>query len=181
MNVRIAWLAGRSRWLRLTVLCAIVGSPLVGWLSWPAASPLHGTLELGRSCREVTRQWAGGLSKADPGVRRVSVLCRLDGSTHAVTVLRERPGGGYERLSWRPLTTFLGALPAAAGERVDIVDGLGRLVEYAAIDRQARMVAFHDASGGLTGSGRLDAASGRVERIDVAGERGAATVLPIPP
>jgi hypothetical protein len=174
-----------SRRLRLAVLGAIVGAPLVGWLWWPAAGPVLGAVDLGRSCPEGTRQWADDLwraSPAGPGVSRVSVLCRLDGGTHAVTLVRERSAdGGYERLAWHPRTTFLEPLPARAAERVDVFDERGRLVEYATVDRAARLVEFHDAQGRLTGSGSLDPSSGRVERSDGAGQRRTAMVLPIPP
>jgi hypothetical protein len=173
---------GKSRRLRPILLCVIVVSPLLGWLSWPAAGPvLVGAVELGRSCPQPTRQWADGVSTG-ARVRRVSVLCRPDGGTYAVTLVRERAvAGGYQRLAWHPLPTFLGTLPARATERVDVLDEVGRLVEYATVDREARLVEFHDADGRLTGSGRLDPSSGRVERIDGAGQRRTAIVLPIPP
>jgi hypothetical protein len=79
------------------------------------------------------------------------------------------------------VTTFFGTLSPHGSERVAIFDQTGQVVEYATVDRQAGRIEFHSAASRLTGHGRLDISSGRVERFSVEGRREGSLWLPIPP
>lgn len=114
-------------------------------------------------------------------VRRVSVLCLPDGKAYTAVLVFGHSSDSYRRVSWRPVTTFIGALPPRSRERIDCFDTTGRLAEYATLDREAQRVEFYSAASELTGYGRLDPSSGRVERFGLEGQRQASPALPIPP
>lgn len=170
--------------LRNIVLYAIVGSTLVGWLSWPTAEPARSAIDIGGPCSRATRQWAETwrrVSTREPDVVRLSVLCQADGSTYAATVIYWGRGQGLQRVAWRPVTTFFEVLPQRGRERVDIFDQTGWLVEYAIVDREARRIEFYSSTSRLTGDARLDISSGRIERFSMDGSRQGSLSLPIPP
>jgi len=168
------------RW-RGALLCVIVGSILVGWLAQPAAESAVGVAEFGGRCPPETKQWADGwLRTGGREVRRLYVLCRLDGRTHAVLVHRRSPQGD-QILSWRPTATFIGELPPYGLDRVDIFNAAGQLVGYASRNRAGRHVDVYSAGSALVGSGELDPSSGRVEWFNQQKRRQESLVLPIPP
>lgn len=111
---------------------------------------------------------------------RLSVLCHGDGRAEAATLVYFPSAHGPRLVSWRSVTTFFEMLPPRPTERVDIFDQRGRLVEYATVDRHTRRLEFYSATSRLTGEGRLDTASGRVERFSPDGRRQASLLLPIP-
>jgi hypothetical protein len=165
----------------------ILGTVLVGWLVWPRAEPTLAAVELGGHCPQSTWRWAErwrGVRRGKREVRRVFVLCLRDGRTYAALVHWRSPDGD-QILSWRPMTTFIGALPARARERVDVLDGAGRLIEYTTLDRDAGRVEFYTARSEFTGYGKLDPTTGQVERSSLSGgkpaERREPLVLPVPP
>jgi hypothetical protein len=169
--------------LKSIVLLAIAGSILAGWLGWPSAYPTQGIVDIGGPCSRATRQWAEAwrrLPSVESAVVRVSVLCQPDGRTYAASLVYSRSPHGHRFLSWRPVTTFFGPLSPRGRERVDIFDQMGRLVEYAAVNRQGGRIEFYSPASLLTGEGKLEASSGRVERVSVKGDRDV-LVLPIPP
>jgi hypothetical protein len=169
--------------LKTIGLYVIAGSALVGSLGRPPADPA-GAIDIGGPCPPATRQWAkmwGQRQNRDEAVLRVSVLCRADGTTYAASILSSRPAQGRRRASWHPLTTFFETLSPPGRERVDIFDQTGRLVEYATVDRQSGRIEFYNAASRLTGEGRFDVSTGRVERFGLDAHGETSLVLPIPP
>lgn len=170
--------------LRTVVLLAFLGSTLLGWPGWPRTEFARGAVEVGAPCAAVTRRWAETWRPApivDQNVRRLSVLCQPDGTTHAATFsfwLSERGPG---RVVWRPVITYFGPVPPRALERVDIFDHSGHLTEYATVDRHAGRVEFFSSASRPTGQGILDVSSGRVERFSLDGDRRGSLLLPLPP
>jgi hypothetical protein len=170
--------------LRSILLYAIAGSTLAGGLGWPPAEPAQGVVDVRGPCPRATRQWAESWRRTptrERAVVRVSVLCQADGAVSAATLIYSHSAQGPRLVSWRPVTTFFGTLPPHGPERVAIFDQTGRLVEYATVDRPARRIEFYSADSRLTGHGRLDTSSGRVERFDVEGHGEGSLRLPIPP
>ena len=162
------------------VLGAIVAAALIGWFAWPATRSVPPAVDFDGPCSWATRQWAEAWRRApvEGRVRRVYVLCQLDGRTYTALVSWRSPDGD-RILSWRPLTTFIGDVPSRCRERIDVFDSARRLVEYATLDRDARRVEFYSAGSQLVGHGALDASSGRVERFGPEGRR--QWPLPVPP
>jgi hypothetical protein len=111
----------------------------------------------------------------------VSVLCRADGSTYGATIVYSPSALGPRAVSWHPVTTFFGALPPHATERLDIFDQNGEPVEYAIVDRPAGRIDFYSVASRRIGSGRIDSALGGVERFSADGRLQESQFVPIPP
>jgi len=166
------------------VLCAIVGLMLIGWRFMPPPQPTPGAADFRGPCSQATRGWAEEWRRTRPGrrdVRRMSVLCLPDGRAYAAVLVYWHWADGYRRVSWRPVTTFIGVLPPRSQERIDSFDMTGQLAEYAILDREVRRVEFYSAASQLTGYGRFDPSSGRVERFSLEGRRQGSKALPVPP
>lgn len=167
------------------LLCAIVGSMLIGWRFMPPAQPTPGAADFRGPCSQATRGWAEEWRRTRPGgrrdVRRVSVLCLPDGRAYSAALAYWDRTDGYRRVSWRPVTTFIGVLPPHSRERIDSFDMTGRLAEYAILDREVRRVEFYSAASQPTGYGRFDPSSQRIERFSPEGRRQGSLGLPFPP
>lgn len=170
--------------LKGMALSMIVASTLVGWLGWPPAEPVPIVVDLVGPCSRATTQWADRWRRPPPReapVVRAAVLCRTDGNTYAATIVYSPSARGPRAVSWHPVTTFFGTLPAHATERLDIFDQNGELVEYALVERPAGRIDFYSVSSRRIGSGRMDSSLGRVERFSADGRLAEPRFVPITP
>jgi hypothetical protein len=173
---------GRLMMLRRLALSVIAGSLLAGGLSWPPAQSAPAVVDIGNRCSAATRRWAEASQRRWEELaelRRMSVLCEPGGRVMAAQIAWRSPDGNRS-LSWRPVTTFIGALARPGRERIDIFDAAGRLIEYAVPDWKAQRVVFFSPASELTGYGTLDPASGGVQRFSIEGRPQAPLALPIP-